>query len=147
MNVHSVWHRMSCISLCSKDFRDLERSSVAWLCDSINSDSFTFRTYETQTSNYYEPIYNLDSTLNSVFSPLHTSSPVDRKSPMSDTTRSSTRSKNRNSSSQDKIYSNLPHKQNLRIMTVNCRSVKENNSEFKTAVNYIKPSIICGTES
>ena len=27
------------------------------------------------------------------------------------------------------------------------RSVKENKSEFKVAVDYIKPDIICGTES
>ena len=38
-------------------------------------------------------------------------------------------------------------KQNLRIMNINCRSVKENKSEFKVAVDYMKPDIICGTES
>ena len=32
-------------------------------------------------------------------------------------------------------------------MNINCRSVKENNSEFKAAVDYVKPDIICGTES
>ena len=32
-------------------------------------------------------------------------------------------------------------------MNVNCRSVTENNSEFKVALKYIKPDIICGTES
>ena len=41
----------------------------------------------------------------------------------------------------------LPKKQNLRILNVNCRSVKENNAEFKAALEYIKPDIICGTES
>ena len=41
----------------------------------------------------------------------------------------------------------MPKKQNLRIMNINCRSVKENKSEFKVAVDYIKPDIICGTES
>ena len=44
-------------------------------------------------------------------------------------------------------YPELPVKQNLRILNINCRSVKENNSEFKMAINYIKPDIICGTES
>ena len=38
----------------------------------------------------------------------------------------------------------MPKKQNLRIMNINCRSVKENKSEFKVAVDYIKPDIICG---
>ena len=32
-------------------------------------------------------------------------------------------------------------------MNINCRCVKENNSEFKAAVDYVKPDIICGTES
>ena len=55
----------------------------------------------------------------------------------------------------DKLFStttsecpyDLPKKQNLRILNINCRSVKENNAEFKTALEYIKPDIICGTES
>ena len=32
-------------------------------------------------------------------------------------------------------------------MNINCHSIRENNSEFKAAVDYIKPDIICGTES
>ena len=30
---------------------------------------------------------------------------------------------------------------------MNCRSIKDKTSEFTAAVNYIKPDIICGTES
>jgi hypothetical protein len=30
---------------------------------------------------------------------------------------------------------------------VNCRSIKDKTSEFTAAGNYIKPDIICGTES
>ena len=32
-------------------------------------------------------------------------------------------------------------------MTLNCRSINDKTSEFAAAVNYIKPDIICGTES
>ncbi|CAG2240290.1 unnamed protein product [Mytilus edulis] len=42
---------------------------------------------------------------------------------------------------------NIPTKRNLRILTLNCRSIKDKTSEFAAAVNYIKPDIICGTES
>ena len=38
-------------------------------------------------------------------------------------------------------------KRNFRIMNVNCRSVRSNNSEFQTALNYIKPDVVFGTES
>ena len=38
------------------------------------------------------------------------------------------------------------YQQDLRILNVNCRSVTENNSEFKDALENIKPDIICGLE-
>ena len=36
---------------------------------------------------------------------------------------------------------------NLRVMTVNCRSLFEKQSEFKALIDYVKPDIVCGTES
>jgi hypothetical protein len=41
----------------------------------------------------------------------------------------------------------LPKKTNLRILTVNCRSIAEKTSEFRASLDYIRPDIICGTES
>ncbi|WAR07916.1 hypothetical protein MAR_017874, partial [Mya arenaria] len=42
----------------------------------------------------------------------------------------------------------IPHNQsNLRLLTVNCCSVRANRSEFNAALEYIKPDLICGTES
>ena len=44
-----IWYHQSCLSMCSKDFKDLKRSSVVWKCcrcDSLNCDSFTFCSYE-----------------------------------------------------------------------------------------------------
>ena len=42
---------------------------------------------------------------------------------------------------------NVSAKRNFRIMNVNCRSVRSNNSEFQTALNCIKPDVVFGTES
>jgi hypothetical protein len=53
------------------------------------------------------------------------------------------KSKSRNNSSN--VF-NIPTKRNLRIMTLNCRSMNDKTSEFAATVNYIKPDI-CGTES
>ncbi|CAC5368404.1 unnamed protein product [Mytilus coruscus] len=77
----NIWHHNSCIELCSKDYELLEKSNVQWIsckCESINISSFTFRSYELETSNIYEQITGLDSTMDSissVFSPLKSSSP------------------------------------------------------------------------
>ena len=164
-----VWHHKSCLSMCTQDYKDLERSHVAWKCckcDSMNCDSFTFRSYELQISNSFQPLSLLDSTIDSLksdcFSPLHTSSPRTKKlSPKSKKSNNSTcnrkssygndtnsdNKKSQTTHSDYQPFADLPNKQNLRIMNVNCRSVKENCSEFKAAVSYIKPDIICGTES
>ena len=151
----SLWHHRSCLSMCSNDYRDLEGTNVVWLCckcDSINCDSFTFRSYELQTSNSFHPLTEIDSSIDSVhssvFSPLHTSSPKNRNDFSNSGKKASTRSTSSTSSSTyHEPFPDMPKKQNLRIMNINCRSVKENKSEFKVAVDYIKPDIICGTES
>lgn len=154
----SVWHHRSCLSMCSEDYKALERPSVVWkccVCDSLNCDSFTFRSYELDTHNSFSPLSfiadsTLDSVYSNVFSPLHTSSPTKstNKSPRQNSTISNPRKTSSCSTpSCSNAYPDIPSKRNLRILNVNCRSVKENNTEFKLALNYIKPDIICGTES
>ena len=132
-----LWHHKSFISLCSDDFQLLERSNVAWKCckcHSINCDTFTFHSFELQTSNSFYPL-TFESTIDSIhsqgFSPLHTSSPRSRNcSNVSPGVQRSSRNKSSNTEPSDSPY-DLPKKLNLRILNVNCRSVKENNSEFK----------------
>jgi hypothetical protein len=34
-------------------------------------------------------------------------------------------------------------KKNLRIMTVNCRSIRDKQQEFKTALHYLRPDVVC----
>ena len=63
---------------------------------------------------------------------------------ISTTTSKMNTSKNRSNSSN--VF-NLPAKRNLRILTVNFRSINDKTSKFTAAVNYIKTDIICGTES
>ena len=151
----SLWHHKSCLSMCSNDYKDLEGSNVVWLCckcDSINCDNFTFRSYELNTSNSFQPLttidLSIDSIHSSVFSPLHTSSPKvwNELRPRRRESSAKFSSESYNSKHWDPL-TDLPSKQNLRIMNINCRSVKENNSEFKAAVDYVNPDIICGTES
>ncbi|KAL8588820.1 hypothetical protein ACOMHN_011536 [Nucella lapillus] len=87
--------------MCSSDYALLQRSNVQWICpkcDSINCDSFTFHSYELSCSNYYNPLSEDNTTIDSisshplVFSPLRASSPRD-SSPRSPQTRSYRRNK------------------------------------------------------
>jgi hypothetical protein len=106
--------------------------------------TFTFHSYELSTSNYYDPLTHnstFESITSNAFSPLKASSP--KKNNSYTTTSKMNTSKNRSNSSN--VF-NLPAKRNLKILTVNCRSIKDKTSEFTAAVNYIKPDIICGTE-
>ena len=144
-----VWHHKSCIELCSDDYELLQKSNVLWhccKCDNIVCSTFTFRSFEISSTNYYEPISELESTLESIkssdpFSPLKASSPKSRSNSTSlDHTQRT--DKTRSSS----MYG-IQEKENLRILTVNCRSIQDKTAEFDMALQYIKPDIVCGTES
>jgi hypothetical protein len=75
----SIWYHKSCMELCTQDYELLDRSNVQWLCckcESINVSPFT--SYELKLRNIYEPISDLNITLESipsVFSTLKSSSP------------------------------------------------------------------------
>ena len=145
-----VWLHKSCIELCSTDFELLQRSNVQWMCcrcDSINVDTFTFHSYDLDP-NYYSPIQDQNITLesvSSVFSPLKASSPRDRKN--SDRTRSVHDSVSKSHSQSSYSLPKVPTKKNLRILNVNCRSIKDKSAEFTAALSYLKPDVVCGTES
>lgn len=136
-----IWHHRSCVELCTADFSLLQRSHVQWLCckcNHSNIESFTFHTFLTQPS-YYEPISdeNISYTSYTSFDPLLSSTPK-KPSPEASSNHKSCNSSN---------PFHLQPKVNLRIMTINCRKIEGKTSEFKAAVDYIKPDVICGTES
>jgi len=148
----SIWHHRSCIELCTEDYELLQRSNVQWMCckcDSINVTSFIYHSYEIENVSYYEPLTtslsHMDSYI-STFSPLRTSSPKSINTSTSRQHKLSSSNKSTETNIQDPIF-NLPNKRNLRIMTINCRSIKDKTAEFKTTVEYTKPDIIIGTES
>jgi hypothetical protein len=53
------------------------------------------------------------------------------------------RSNSRNQTANHQI----PKKRNIRILAINCRSIKDKTSELKTTIDYTKPDIIISTES
>jgi hypothetical protein len=113
----------------------------------MNCNSFTFHSYELECSNYYNPIADITlDSIGSVFSPMKTSSPghLNHHKTMSRTSKTSSSA---SSVSGNKSIYNLPTKQNLRILTINCRSVLGKKSELSVLLDYVKPDIVCATES
>jgi hypothetical protein len=89
----------------------------------------------------------IDSDINtSVFSPVHTSSPSIPQRNRGDKANSNTSTIHSTGSTSSSVLK-IPPKSNLRIMTVNCRSVVNTKAELTACINYTKPDIICGTES
>ena len=158
----SVWYHKSCEDLSSRNMSYLGRSSVIWhccKCDSINVDSFTFNSFELNTSNVFNPLLDIDASIDSVdsscFSPLQTSSPQTsnrsrrashhHSRPPSDTSHSVP---GLAESAKSIPESDIPKRStNLRLLTVNCCGLRTNRSEFSAALDYIKPDLICGTKS
>jgi hypothetical protein len=153
-DVCNVWHHKSCIELCTHDYELLQRSNVQWYCckcESLNVDTFTFNNYEINNSNYYDPIKDFEGTLASITSttaskPLQTSSPKQTNEHKSTSVNNSSHGTNHSSYAQSSEVYNLPAKQNLRILNINCRSIRDKKPELEAVVNYTKPDIICGTE-
>ena len=114
---------------------------MQWLCckcESINVPMFTFHSYELNASNYYEPLtHNItfESIASNTFNPLKASSPKRNNSASMDTSKCK-KSKSRNNSSN--VF-NIPTERNLRIMTLNCRSINDKTSEFTAVVIPTKP--------
>ena len=117
-----------------------------------------FNGFELYTTNFFTPLSGTETsvdTLNSTipFSPLHTSSPHRKRescahsssSPGHDT--QSVNTSSINDTNQNSNLDILPNKTNLRLLTVNCSSIREHRSEFIAALDYVKPDLICGTES
>ena len=161
-----IWIHIHCADVNSQEYSLIGKNNVQWLCprcDNINCNSFTLNSFEISCYNSYSPLcetYHCDTidsiSSNEPFSPKQTSSPnpFQRKSPKSQTSlsKNSTLSRKSNNSRQNStIHSTsvfeLPRKTNLRVMNVNCQSVKQKRTELLTAINYVKPDLICGTES
>ena len=129
----NIWHHKSCIELCTEDYELLQKSNVQWICckcESINVTSFTYHTYELDSSNYYEPPTYPESIMDSftsttAFNPIKTSSPKSHQNVSGIPSRHSSTKE----TTGPAMY-NISNKNNLRILTVNCRSIRDKKSRI-----------------
>ena len=145
-----IWFHRSCADVGSAEYKALSRPTVAWICprcDSKNCSSFTFRSYELECSNFYDPLQHsrIESVASSgSFSLPRASSPKMSKSSSSTSTRNTRNSVrgNETRTSASSVFE-LPKKTNLRIMNVNCQRLGSEKEELAAAIQYIKPDNYC----
>ena len=150
----NVWFHLSCADMASCDYDALGRSSVVWpcpRCDGMNCDSFTFRSFEIDSFNYFAPLQSLSSTdsvsSSNPFTPQKASTPnTFTTSPTRNPGNTNSESSSHARSCSSSVF-DLPPNSNTRIMTVNCQSVTQKTQELATVLQYTKPDIVCGTES
>ena len=137
----------------------LGRSSVIWhccKCDSINVDSFKLISFELYISNVFAPLSGVDTSLDSItsscFSPLHTSSPWSTTPRSLDFAIVHQQPRACIPPICRKLHppemkSPLDQQTGVYWLTVNCCGIRTNRAEFNAANEYVKPDLICGTES
>ena len=151
-----MWFHHTCVDIGSSEFEALNRPTVAWICprcDSINCDSFTYRSYELDCSNSFLPLQQMSSieSLTSPvrFAPIHTSSPkISSRFKLNSTNKSNrSASQSPTTKSNNSSLFDVDKKTNLRILNVNCQSISSKKQELEAVLHYVKPDIVCGTES
>jgi hypothetical protein len=85
--------------------------------------------------------------LNYITNSIQTSSPKQTNKHRSTSVNNRSHGTNHSSHTQSSEVYNLPAKQNLCILNINCRRIRDKKSELEAVVNYTKPDIICETES
>ena len=148
-----LWYHKSCLDLGMSEYDRLANTSISWICckcHTPNLSSFTFRSFDVSTENSFMPLAHLDDSLDpSHFQPNTASTPIlNRINSVTSVNASSldltTSSMN---DSESPVYSEKSNRTNLRILTINLQSIKNKSSDFLVILNYIKPDIVCGTES
>ena len=166
----SIWYHNSCIELCTEEYEHLQHSNVSWLCAKCHSHNLSnslYHAYELETTNYYDPLQDFNSSnmslpsIDSAFSPVKASSPTTRGSasqlagsrsfvsPLG--TQSTNRPKSTSSvgsKSHENKSTEVPNKQdNWRTLVVNCNGVTNKKAELEHLTQYTDPDLLILTET
>ena len=144
-----IWYHESCLNIGVTELEQLANTSISWICCKCNTpnlSSFTFRSFDITTSNTFDELSNLNDSLDPTkFRPPFTSSPNKNYNDISSQDYSSI---NLTTSSKNSLlYPQKTKPTNLRILTINCQSIRNKTQELSTVLEYTKPDVVCGTES
>ena len=149
----NIWYHQSCLGLGIQKLNHSSNASLSWICckcDTPNISSFTFHSYDLECSNQFINLaditdHNLDESLNfQNFLPNLTSSP---KPKSISTTKSEPNDSSVTNNTQSPIYPVKENRTNLRILTINFQSLRNKIQELWAILDYIKPDVVCGTET
>ena len=125
-----TWYHTQYENVRDVIYETLMNSSISWDCYRCGSPNFSSALFDSSLldlSNSFEPLSQLSdrdqSAASSPGPPNHTSSPV-----------------------KPKVTSRSASKP-LRVLNINCRSLKNTKEHFWNAVDGVKPDVILGTES
>ena len=154
-----IWYHSHCLECTNTDISHLQNSNVSWICCKCNTpnvNSFSFHSYDLESYNSFN-VFNTSSnvsdfsvpSLDSTFSPTKHSSP---KFQFQNSSRAEHRlsSSSKESTSSDDVFlpvNNPKNRNKLRIITVNCQSIRNKLPSLKECLQYTKPDVIIGCES
>ena len=152
-----IWYHSACFECTNVDVTKLQNTNCSWICckcDTPNVGSFSFHSYDLETYNRFSVLDSTDScfsvpSLDSTFSPVNHSSPINKHFNFTKkgAEQNISDSKSVSTSSDDVFLPNKTDKNKLRIITMNCQSIRNKLPSLKECLQYTKPDIVLGCES
>ena len=153
-----LWYHRQCISMTSAEYDGIE--DVSWQCfkcKTINCSSFIYNGYNVNTTNSFHALSTIpgddsvfDTSLKSITSPFVPplfSSPTDPQLAHPKITTTSSKSTAYNSTTSDPSKLTVKSADNLRVISVNCNSVKGKRAELAHLLHYTDPDVVLMCET
>ena len=126
----SIWYHKDCLGMNTLVYCGLHNAS--WECDHCGLPNFSTCIFDTSSflsTNIYEHLNDSSFNEHNIGSPTATSSPVHKTKAQSNYTKGN--------------RSDVP----LRVIAVNCQSIKNKKADLENLVESTKPDIVIGNES
>ena len=148
-----IWYHSHCLECTNINISHLQNTNVSWICCKCNTpniNSFSFHSYDLESYNQFSVLStsrnNSDfsiPSLDSTFSPTKHSSPK-FQFPNSRSGSKSSNSKESTSSDDDVFPQtiNPKNRNKLRVITINCQSIKNKLPLLQECLQYTKPDVI-----
>ncbi len=140
----SMWYHKTCITMCTKDYENLENNSLSFLCYRCDHPNYVSNSFSLQlsTQNVYDPLVNVSNDITSehdieIFNPRIYSSPKGTRKERLNTTINNNSTDNAESNDNDLSQNDeLPPKERQwRSAIVNANSIKGKLGELEYLIH------------